>query len=191
MFLLTKPQGIEVFRFLEAQKTEKFSYPEIGCTRGIVPAGYLVDHNRIELGHGRETFERAKLAIRNWKMFDMPWVSLWGPETPIEPQTNVAVLVHHFGFWSLNGCRIVYVIDERARMERYGFAYGTLRQHAEIGEERFTIEYNSADDSVAYDLYAVSRPGPLARLAYPLARRLQKHFAQDSKQAVRNFVRGI
>lgn len=188
MFLLTRPRRIEIFRFLQSRKSEAFSYSELGCTRASVPAGYVVDHNRVQLGHGRETFERSKLAVRNWKMFDMPWVSLCGPQAPIEVGTDVAVLVHHFGSWSLNACRIVYVIDETTVIEKYGFAYGTLQQHAEIGEERFTIEYNSADDSVTYDLYAVSRPGPLARLAYPLARKLQKRFAQDSKEAMRNFV---
>lgn len=190
MFLLTKPRRTQILRFLEAQKSESFSYSQLGSTRGAQPASGVVDHNRVRLGHGRTTFERAKLAIRNWKMFDLAWVSLFGSEAPIEPGTNVAILVRHFGFWSLNACRIVYVIDEIAATQRYGFAYGTLEQHAEIGEERFTVEYNLADDSVTYDLYAVSRPGPLARLAYPLARKLQKRFAQDSKEAMRNFVQG-
>jgi uncharacterized protein (UPF0548 family) len=27
-------------------------------------------------------------------------------------------------------------------MRRFGFAYGTLAQHAESGEERFTVEWN-------------------------------------------------
>ena len=74
-------------------------------------------------------------------------------------------------------------------MRRTGFAYGTLPAHAEIGEERFAVEWQLADDSVWYDLYAFSRPGHLlARLGYPIARRLQRRFARESKQAMLDAV---
>ena len=39
----------------------------------------------------------------------------------------VGVLGRHFGLWSLNACRIVYVIEEEGSLlKRYGFAFGTL-----------------------------------------------------------------
>ena len=151
------------------------------------PKGYVADHNRVELGKGVETFERAKRAVRNWKMFDMPWVDLCWPDTPVEPGGNVAVLLSHLGFWSLNACRIVYVIDEHGSSEKYGFAYGTLPDHGERGEERFTVEFNS-DQTVWYDLYAFSRPKTFARLAYSYTRLLQKRFAKDSKAAMQKAV---
>src|SRR5262249_20824062 len=67
------------------------------------------------------------------------------------------------------------------QVQRYGFAYGTLPEHAESGEERFTVEWHEADDAVWYDILAFSRPHQLlVRLGYPLARRLQKRFARDS-----------
>jgi uncharacterized protein (UPF0548 family) len=88
----------------------------------------------------------------------------------------------------MNACRIVYVVEEHETAEKYGFAYGTLPQHREIGEERFTVEYDPADASVWYDLYAFSRPGPLARLAHPFARSLQKRFAKDSKAAMQKCI---
>ncbi|HEV3306332.1 MAG TPA: DUF1990 family protein [Candidatus Sulfotelmatobacter sp.] len=69
--------------------------------------------------------------------------------------------------------------------KRFGFAYGTLGEHAESGEERFTVEWSRDDDSVWYDILAFSRPRQmLARLGYPLSRLLQKRFAEDSKAAV-------
>jgi uncharacterized protein (UPF0548 family) len=143
------------------------------------------------LGQGANTFERAKSAVRLWKMFDMPWISLCWPDTPIETGATVAVLVSHLGFWSLNACRIVYVIDEQGPSEKYGFAYGTLEEHGEIGEERFTVEFNSADASVGYDLCAFSRPGRIARLAYPLSRSLQKSFVKGSNEAMQRSVQSI
>jgi len=84
----------------------------------------------------------------------------------------------------MNACRIVYAIDEQGPLDRFGFAYGTLPDHGESGEERFTVEFNPNDQSVWYDLYAFSRPNPLARLAYPFTRALQKRFAADSKTAM-------
>ena len=71
----------------------------------------------------------------------------------------------------------------------FGFAYGTLPDHAESGEEKFIVEWNEADDAVCYDILAFSRPNHfLARLGYPLIRRLQKRFAQDSAAAMKRGV---
>ena len=93
----------------------------------------------------------------------------------------MAVQAKVFGFWSLNAARIVYVIDERQDQNaRFGFAYGTLPDHVECGEERFTIEWQT-DNSVWYDIYAFSRPQhPLVKLGFPIARRLQKRFVKAS-----------
>ena len=115
----------------------------------------------------------------------MPWVNLHSPSCLIQVGTDVAVSVHHFGFYSLNACRIVYIVDEDDPMKRLGFAYGTLAEHAERGEERFTVEWNRDDDSVWYEIFAFSRPQKmLTRLGYPLSRLLQKRFAEGSKLAM-------
>src|SRR3984893_9445101 len=138
MFCSSKPNRSSILAFISAQLNQQFSYPEVGYSRQSAPTGYSVDHNRIKLGQGADTFERAKRAVRQWKMFDFPWIHLCWPETPIEPGATVAVLVSHLGFWSMNACRIVYVIEEEDPFEQYGFAYGTLAEHGEIGRDRFT-----------------------------------------------------
>ena len=97
-------------------------------------------------------------------------------------------MISHFGFWSLNATRIVYVIEEHGTCEKYGFAYGTLTEHGEIGEERFAVEFHTQDESVWYDLFAFSRPRLAARIAYPLSRYLQNRFAMDSKLAMKRAV---
>ena len=184
MFRLSAPSDDEIRRFISKQKDPRFSYPEVGASATAMPTGYNVDHNRIQLGRGEDTWQRAVHAIRAWQMFSMPWVSLHWPSAPIQVGTDVAVSVHHFGFYSLNACRIVYVVDEEGPVNRFGFAYGTLADHAESGEERFTVEWNR-DDDVWYDILAFSRPQQmLARLGYPLSRLLQKRFAEGSKAAM-------
>jgi uncharacterized protein (UPF0548 family) len=130
-------------------------------------------------------------AVRRWQMFNVPWVKLYWPTSPIRVGTDVAVMVHHFRFYSLNACRIVYVVEDDAPERRYGFAYGTLAEHAERGEERFTVEWHRVDDTVWYDIFAFSRPNKtLAKFGYPLSRLLQKRFAAASKRAMLNAVTG-
>ena len=130
--------------------------------------------------------------MHQWKMFDFPGVWLCWPTTPIQPGKVVAVLIKHFGFWSLNLCRIVYVIDEDTSTRRFGFAYGTLDEHAEQGEERFTVEWNRTSDLVTYDILSFSRPGDWKTLlTYPLARWLQKHFVDNSLSAMARAVQRV
>jgi uncharacterized protein (UPF0548 family) len=188
MLCFTKPSSEAIREFLTAQKHQQFSYEHVSASRSEAPSGYVVDQNRIQLGEGRIVFECARNAIKQWKMFDMTWLALHWPDTPIAEGATVAIAVSHLGFWSLNAARIVYTIEEEGALERYGFAYGTLPDHAEMGEERFTVEFHADDETVWYDLYAFSRPQPLARMAYPFTRALQKQFAADSKLAMQKAV---
>jgi uncharacterized protein (UPF0548 family) len=80
------------------------------------------------------------------------------------------------------------VVDDHGAHPRYGFAYGTLTEHGETGEERFTVGMRPEDQTVWYAIYAFSRPNGWARLGYPLSRMLQKRFARDSKEAMRRAV---
>jgi uncharacterized protein (UPF0548 family) len=192
MFLISKPTEDTVRQFIEQQKAGSFSYDEVGLTRyENMPNDYTADHNRERIGDGRTSFERAKDAIRQWKMFDLSFIELYFDNTPIEIGQTVAILIRHFGFWSLNAARIVYPLDESTKdIERFGFAYGTLTEHGERGEERFSVEYHKADESVWYDLYAFSRPNHiLAKIGYPLSRYLQKEFARQSKLAMKRAVK--
>ena len=186
MFLISKPDEKTVHRFLARQMGSTFSYPEVGASRSAnVPAGYNADHNRVLLGHGNAAFERAKDAVREWKMFDIPWVRLCFPDTPIEIGRDVAIIISHFGFVSMNAARIVYLVEGQPGSQRFGFAYGTLSEHGEIGEERFSVEFDERSGEVWYDLFAFSRPNAfLAKLGYPLARYLQRAFATGSKAAM-------
>jgi uncharacterized protein (UPF0548 family) len=144
-----------------------------------------VDRYRVRLGEGPEAYAQAIEALRGWWQFDLGWVRLCWPDTPIEAGATVGVLARHYGFWSLNTARIVYVIEESGEVERFGFGYGTLPGHGERGEERFLIEWSREDDSVHYEVFAFSRPNhPLAWPGYPFARALQRRFARDSKRAM-------
>jgi uncharacterized protein (UPF0548 family) len=185
MFLLHQPSEETVRQFIASQCDLAFSYSQVGGTQSEVPMGYTVDHNRIKLGEGNETYRRAVAALRSWKHFDLGWVTIVPPQTEVVVGATVAIQAKTFGLWSLSACRVVYLIDEDPAFKgRFGFAYGTLPDHVERGEERFTIEWRH-DDSVWYDIFAFSRPHQfLVRLAFPLARRLQLRFAGESLAAM-------
>jgi len=189
MFLSRKPSAAFVAEFIASQRELQFTYSATGATRGEErPSGFYVDHNRTKLGAGAETFQRAVAALRRWKQFDLGWVNIIPPDTAIEAGAVVAVQAHTFGVWSLNACRIVYVINETEPLRRFGFAYGTLPDHVECGEERFTVEQH-ADGSVFYDIFAFSRPRQLlVRMGVPIARALQRRFARDSLAAMKREV---
>jgi uncharacterized protein (UPF0548 family) len=191
VFLRTKPSDVAIRDFLACQAQSRFSYPSVGVSiLASAPAGHVTDRSRIRLGYGEPVWQQAVTAINNWQMFKMSWLQLCWPDAPIVTGTNVAVLIQHFGFWSLNASRIVYIVREDSNpIKRYGFAYGTLLDHGESGEERFLVERHSQDNSVWYDLFAFSRTRAIAaRLGYPLARWLQRRFREDSKAAMARAV---
>lgn len=195
MFLFSKPNRPTIEAFIDSARKSNFTYPYIGKTKNGFKRSpkqkdtmsFKVDLNTHVIGHGEGDFELAKQGIREWRMFDMPWVQICWPDTPIEEDRTVAILIRHFGFYSLNAARIVYTID---KWDWFGFAYGTLESHGESGEERFSVRLDRETGDVIYDLYAFSRPNYLsARLAYPLTRSLQRKFAQDSLSAMSRMVR--
>lgn len=191
MVLFGRPSENEVRAFIGAQAERPFSYPDVGATRGEPPPSYTVDHNRVALGSGDAVFERAVAALWRWQMFAIDGVTLCWSSAPIEVGTTVAILAGMAGVWSLNACRIAYIVDERGPITRRGFAYGTLPEHVVRGEERFVIEWDQASGAVTYDLLAMSRPSsPLLAYARPLLRRAQRRFARRSLAAMRAAAAG-
>lgn len=181
MLSLRKPSTESIRRFLSEQAKLDFTYSAVGATAGNPPAGYVVDHTRIELGSGESVFHSAKAALQGWEHFRLGWVEPWPPETPTQSGEVVAIMGWAIGVWWLNSCRITYVVDEPGPITKFGFAYGTLPGHVESGEERFQIEWDRNTDKVWYDILTFSRPNHfLTRLGYPLVRRTQKRFGRDS-----------
>lgn len=189
MLLFRQPSPQMIQRFLDDQQGTEFSYPAVGPTATNPPAGYVLDRTRVKLGSGEQVFDSARSALERWEHFRLGWVEAFSSDTPIATDEVVVVIAHAAGLWWLNACRIVYVIDDGEPVSRFGFAYGTLAEHVESGEERFMIEWDHSDDSVWYDILAFSRPRHvLARLGYPLVRRIQKRFARDSAAALQRAV---
>jgi uncharacterized protein (UPF0548 family) len=197
-----------------------YDWPGITRTDPMPRRGWQIDRHRVLLGHGADTFAAGCQALRQWKMFPRQMCHVFWPDCRQQPGDVVAVLYrsHVFRLWMLFPARVVYTIGSPTDWasgvrqhpddsestghssaigrltppaRHYGFAYGTLPDHPERGEERFLIEWNTADNTVWYDLLAVSRPSHwLARVGYPYARYEQAKFRRLSGLAMQAAVRG-
>ncbi len=188
MFLIRRPSQRELEEFLDHSRHLPLSYGPIGIAKES-PAGFKVDQASAVIGHGQSAFERARIALTEWRHFELGWVELWPHGAAFEPDTVVAVMVHHLGFWSLNGCRVVYGTGDLQNGNNFGFAYGTLSNHAELGEEIFEVVLEPESADVIYRIRAVSKPrAALARIGYPITRVFQERFRRDSLIALRRAI---
>ena len=117
MFMIREPSDDDVARFIASQRDLPFTYAEVGATNARPPAGYNVDHNRIQLGSGETTYRSAVDALKNWRHFELGWVGIVPRGVPVEVGATVAVQAKSFWLWSLNACRIVYLINEAGGMK--------------------------------------------------------------------------
>ena len=189
MFFLRRPSAHHIERLIGQSQGLPLSYGPVGLVQRPTPA-FDTDTTAAVIGKGRADFERARAALTAWKQFDVGWAELFPKQAPVETGTVVLLLIRHLGFWSLNGCRVVYLVGETEPDQRFGFAYGTLTNHAEMGEEIFEVALDPQSGDVMYYIRAASRPRALlARIGYPIARVLQARFRRDSVQAMRRAVR--
>ena len=189
MFLVRRPSSPQIARFIDGSRALPLSYQPEGLARAGGD-GFRVDEQIVPVGSGPAAFARAVTALTEWRHFELGWVELFPARAPVVPGTVVAVAIAHLGFWSLNGCRVLYPTGE-ASGSTFGFAYGTLPNHAESGEELFEVGLDRHTGEVSYRIRAVSRPrATLARLASPYTRLLQARFRRESALAVRRAIDG-
>lgn len=198
---LLRPSPYRLQRLIERAAEAPFTYPVVGATRGIPPAGYWKSHHRARLGAGESDFHSARRALQAWQQFALNWTELTPPDAPLRPETPVLVLAKVAGLWWPCPSRIIYTVEEMGQgaemgtfeethpIFRYGFAYGTLPGHVAAGEERFLVEWDPRTEEVWFEILAFSLVRhPLARLAFPWTRFLQKRFARDAAQAMQRFI---
>jgi len=190
MFLALRPSPERIDRFIRASALLPLSYEPVGIVRSE-PVGRRFDEAVVTIGRGPSDFRRAQRALRAWKQFDIGWVELFPRCASTAVGTNVAVLIRHFGFWSLNGARVVYGAGRGIEDGLFGIAYGTLGNHAESGEELFEVALDEHTGDVTYRIRAISRPHALlAHVGQPVVRLLQARFRRDSGAAMKRATKG-
>ncbi len=183
---ITFPSFKALEQFWVNQQLTHYNYKEqFGTAQEKNIIGYNNDQYEIYLGEGEEVWKTAKQILDNWQQFPSSWTKIYSPQKGFATNDTVLVLFRLFGIWWKNAARVVYTIDE---VNRYGFAYGTLQQHVEKGEERFLI-WRNEKGQVYYQIKAFSRPNYwYVKLGKPIARFFQKRFGASSTQLVKQLV---
>lgn len=160
--------------------TESLTYPEVGRSMGELPAGYTHGVETVALGTGDAAFAAGAEGLREWVCHRAAGIRVAPSTPPLVPDTVVGQAISIAGVWILAACRIVAVVDEP---DRFGFAYGTLRSHPEVGEEAFVVARTG--DAVTFTISVFWRPGdPIAKLGGPITHQVQR-------RATRTYLRGM
>ena len=136
-----------------ALRRSELTYPEVGATRGPLPAGY--HHLRVSarVGTGRPAFAAAAEALLTWGVHERAGLTTRVSDRHVRAGT-VAELGLGAGRLRLRiPVRVLEVFEDQ---DRHGFVYGTLPGHPERGEESFTVRL-SAEEDVFFDIVAFSR----------------------------------
>ncbi|MBW3615289.1 MAG: DUF1990 domain-containing protein [Actinobacteria bacterium] len=170
MLTLRRPTDEDLLRVIERQRSEDLTYSQVGATvTGDLPAGYRHDRLQVDLLPSEESFVSAKAGLAEWAPQRRSGLAVVA-DGPVAVGTTVAVAAPLPVGWAIAACRVVAVIDEPTRS---GFAYGTLPEHPEEGEELFVVD-RELDGGVRFSIVAFSRPHDVwTRVGGPLARSLQ------------------
>jgi uncharacterized protein (UPF0548 family) len=181
VFSLRSPSAADLARVVATQAACELTYAEHGATDGSLPAGYRHDQWEADLGSFDEaTFDRLGAAICQWQVQHGAGLTIY-PAHPVRPDLTVALCVRLPGAYVTAAARVVYVTSEPGRR---GFAYGTLPQHPEQGEEAFHVVRHAS--RILFRVTAFSRPRhPLARIGAPVSRLIQQHTSQAYLRAMR------
>ena len=148
------------------------------------PKGYRLDRWFRDIGEADDVFERARIALQNWKIHEGAGLIVEADGPPTIGGIVAMAAPLPVGFIEVV-CRVVDVVDQP---DRCGFVYGTLSNHPEQGEESFMAS-RSANGALTFEIVAVSRPRQvLARAFPPIARRLQVNATNRYFQAMRDAI---
>lgn len=159
-----------------------WTYAQRGATQGAMPEGWTHQEVWAPVGQGRASFEAARSALQRYAHFDLGWVTPLSHDVPLVPGERFTFASYQLGVWVISVCRIVYVLDEPdAAIARFGYAYGTIGDHAIRGEERFLVEWDKQTDAVRFGVKKFSLPANwLSRLTGPLTRGVQQRFTAQA-----------
>ncbi|PIN07831.1 hypothetical protein CDL12_19600 [Handroanthus impetiginosus] len=157
--------------------------------RELSDTGFLVNHARILVGSGLETFEKGKSALQNWRHFSLNWAFV-DPKTPFQRGVKFCVCSKIIFPWLLMPLEVVYVEESRnpKNLASFSFGSGTLGGHLLAGEEQFSITMDEKND-VWYEILSFSKPANfLSLIGYPYVLLKQKHFAHESTLAMQKHL---
>lgn len=166
-------------RILERARREEPTYADVGALLAADPPPADLEAER-ELGRGQDVFDRAVACFRSLGAARSAG-AVWPADATVEVGATVLVAAGMGPVTVVAVNRIVGVVDEP---DRWGFAYGTLPGHVEIGEEAFVVE-RRADGTVVARVTARSHAAlPASGLLRPILLPVQRRYAERYLDAV-------
>jgi uncharacterized protein (UPF0548 family) len=168
---------------LAVAREAPLTYTEVGASRDEeLPIGYHHVRRSERVGHA-SSFDRAVTGLRTWAVQEGAGLRVF-PSDPVEPDATIIAVTTVGPMRVVVPCRIVAVFKDP---DSFGFAYGTLPGHPESGEESFVVERR--DGATFFTVSAFSKPiDPLARLAGPVGRVVQRSVTRRYVKALRRYV---
>jgi uncharacterized protein (UPF0548 family) len=181
MFSVRRLSPDAIARLVASQAGCELTYAEHGATLGLMPAGYHHDQWEADLGDFDDaTFDRLGMALCQWQVHRGAGLTIY-PADAVRPGLTFALSFRLAGAYVTAAGRVVYVTSEPGKR---GFAYGTLPQHPEQGEEAFHVIRDGS--RIVFRVTAFSRPrDPLARAGAPVTRLIQLRMNQAYLRAMR------
>lgn len=182
---LSRPSSDRAVALLARSVAEAVTYAPTGCSvDASTPAG-LRRHRWATPLVGADPLATGRSALETWAVHRGVGMEVLA-DGPLVVGTTVAISARVLRLWVDIACRVVRLVDEP---DRFGFAYGTLPTHPEVGEEAFLLIRDPATGECEFVVEAVSRPAaPLGRAAAPVADRLQTRSARRYLAAMRDLV---
>ncbi|HEX7135445.1 MAG TPA: DUF1990 domain-containing protein [Iamia sp.] len=138
------------------------------------------------VGRGPDAFVRAVECLRPFGA-QRAVARVWPAGAVVEPGADVLVALGLGPVTVVAVDRVVGVVDEP---RRWGFAYGTLPGHIEVGEEAFVVSHGD-DDAVVVRITATAHVAlPGSRLLQHLLLPIQRRYAERYLDAVVAAVEG-
>src|SRR5690606_6086098 len=179
-----RPSEARLARALVDAQAAELTYAEVGET---LTTSARVRRRAVDLGTGADAFDRAADGLRRWVCHAGIGARLHPAQPPLELGATMVVLLPLGPATVLAPTRIVAVVDEP---DRFGFAYGTLPGHPEIGEESFVVS-RAAADTVRGEVAVVARPVPMLRPVASVVRVAQRRAVGRYLAALVRHVRSM
>jgi uncharacterized protein (UPF0548 family) len=186
MLFMRRPTTELLDRLLVSARSASPTYAQVGATAtGELPGGYRHDVDEVNLGFGDERFTRAVSAVRAWRAQLGANIEVIPAGSSVEIGQTVLLLIRAVALWTVAPCRVVYVHEDA---DRFAFGYATLPGHPERGEASFAVT-RGADAEVLFRVASFSRSvDPLARLAKPFTRRIQRRVTSEYLASIEGAV---
>ena len=192
MFFLRHPSDARVREHLASIADAPFTHHFEGRTRHPIerpPDRMQLDAYGCELGTGDAVYRRGVEALKSFANYPSSFTRVVRLSPGFAVGTVFGTVASHFGFASMQPCRIAFLIDEPDE-GRFGFVLGTLPGHVVSGEETFVVCSDSATGRVRYEVRVLSRPEALlARVGRSVVRLVQRRFRRETCAAMRAHCR--